>query len=181
MVFPISDIPIQGMAHMKNIPLSALPNFHGLSIEDPDDFLFEFDILCRRYDYTTTALKLFLATLKGNTLTWFMSLGGENISTWGQMTQPFLNKYQDYFRMRERREELFNMSQKEDDTLEYFVERLQYILQRSGHPDVSKDILKTILLKGVRDDFLDMMNILGKGDISKESYEEIVNIFKRCS
>jgi hypothetical protein len=55
LVFPISDIPTRGVAPMKNIPLSALPNFHGLSTEDPDEFLFEFDILCRSYDYTTTA------------------------------------------------------------------------------------------------------------------------------
>jgi hypothetical protein len=183
LVFPITNIPTRGIATMKNIPLSALPNFHGLSTEDPDEFLFEFDILCRSYDYTTTAqkLKLFPATLKGNALRWFMSLGGENISTWVQMRQLFLNKYQDYCRTRERREELFKMSQKEDETLEDFVERLQYNLQRSGHPDVSKDILKTILLKGVRDDCLDMLNMLGKGDISKESYEDIVNLCKRCS
>ena len=44
--FPIGDFPL-GTAPMKNIPLSALPNFHGLSSEDPDEFLFEFDILCR--------------------------------------------------------------------------------------------------------------------------------------
>jgi hypothetical protein len=73
------------------------------------------------------------------------------------------------------------MSQKEDETLEDFVERLQYNIQRFGHPDVSKDIMKTIFLKGVRDDCLDMLNMLGKEDISKESYEDIVNIYKRCS
>jgi hypothetical protein len=103
LVFPISNVPTQGMAPMKNIPLSALPNFHGLSTEDLDEFLFEFDILCRSYDYTTTAqkLKLFPATLKGNVLRWFMSLGGENISTWVQMRHLFLNKYQDYCRTRE--------------------------------------------------------------------------------
>jgi hypothetical protein len=43
---------------MKNIPLSALPNFHGLYSEDPDEFLFEFDILCRSYDYVSNAQKL---------------------------------------------------------------------------------------------------------------------------
>jgi hypothetical protein len=73
------------------------------------------------------------------------------------------------------------MSQKEDNTLEDFVERLQYNLQQSGHPDASKDILKTIFLKGVREDCLDMLNILGKGDISKESYEDIVYLRKICS
>jgi hypothetical protein len=73
------------------------------------------------------------------------------------------------------------MVQKEDENLEDFVERLQYNLQRSSHPDVIKDILKTILLKGVRDDCLDMLSMLGKGNISKESYDEIVNLYKRCS
>jgi hypothetical protein len=46
---------------------------------------------------------------------------------------------------------------------------------------VSKDILKTILLKGVREHYLDMLNMLGKGDISKESYDDIVDLWKRCS
>jgi hypothetical protein len=110
-----------------------------------------------------------------------MSLGGHVITTWDQMKHKFMKKYQDYCRMREKREELFKMMQKEDENLEDFVERLQYNLQRSSHPNVSKDILKTILLKGVRDDYLDMLNMLGKGDISKESYDEIVNLFKRCS
>jgi hypothetical protein len=48
--------PIRGSneeTKMKNIPHSTLPNFHGLSKEDPDTFLFEFDILCRSYDYVS--------------------------------------------------------------------------------------------------------------------------------
>lgn len=47
--FPIIIAP--GNHPMKNIPLSSLPNFHGLASEDPDEFLFEFDILCISYDY----------------------------------------------------------------------------------------------------------------------------------
>jgi len=48
--FPIGELP-RGETPMKNIPLSSLPNFHGLSSQDPDEFLFKFDILCRSYDY----------------------------------------------------------------------------------------------------------------------------------
>ena len=123
--FPIGDLP-RGATPMKNIPLSALPNFHGLSTKYPDEFLFEFDILCRSYDYVNAAqkLKLFLATLKGNALRWFMSLGAHVITTWDQMKEKFLAKYQDYCRTRERKEELFKMTQKEDESLEDFVERL---------------------------------------------------------
>jgi hypothetical protein len=56
--------------NMKSIPHSALPKFHGLSKEDLDTFLFEFDVLCRSYDYVTNdhKLKLFLATLKNTAL-----------------------------------------------------------------------------------------------------------------
>ena len=43
------------------------------------------------------------------------------------------------------------------------------------------DVLKIILLHGIRDDFLDMLNLLGKGDISKESFEKIVELCKTYS
>ena len=43
------------------------------------------------------------------------------------------------------------------------------------------DVLKIILLHGIRDDYLDMLNLLGKGDISKECFENIVELCKRYS
>lgn len=62
--FTIRDI--RGEAPMKNIPLSSLPSFQGMTVEDPNTFLFEFDVLCRSYDYISDAqkLKLFHATVK---------------------------------------------------------------------------------------------------------------------
>ena len=72
---------------MKKISPALLPRFHGKSTEDPNEFLFEFDILSRSYDYTSSdqKLKLFPATLQDNALHWFMSLGSETITTWDQM------------------------------------------------------------------------------------------------
>ena len=43
------------------------------------------------------------------------------------------------------------------------------------------DVLKIILLRGIREEFLDMLNLLGKGDISKESFEDIVELCRRYS
>jgi hypothetical protein len=53
--YPIVD-PIAN-APMKEIPLQNLPTFHGLISEDLDAFLFEFDVLCRGYDYTSEPQK----------------------------------------------------------------------------------------------------------------------------
>ena len=73
------------------------------------------------------------------------------------------------------------MVQKEDESLEDFVERLLYNVQRAGKMNMGLDVLKIILLCGIRDDCLDMLNLLGKGDISKESFGNIVELCKRYS
>jgi hypothetical protein len=110
---PILDIAKE--ISMKNIPLSSLPHFRGMSTEDPDLFLFEFDILCRSYNYTDNAqkLKIFPATLKDSTLRWFMSLGEHTIFSWEGMKETFLQKYQDYYRPRDSRDDIFKMQQSE--------------------------------------------------------------------
>ena len=65
--------------------------------------------------------------------------------------------------------------------MEYIVERILYNVQRVGQTNMGLDVLKIILLHGIRDDFLDMLNLLGKGDISKDSFEKIVELYKRYS
>ena len=42
-------------------------------------------------------------------------------------------------------------------------------------------VLKIILLRGIMEECLEMLNMLGKGDISKESFEKIVELRKRYS
>ena len=53
-----------------------------------------------------------------------MSLGGGTVANWDKMKQVFLEKYQEYCNTKDKREELFKMGQKEDESLEDFVERL---------------------------------------------------------
>ena len=126
--FPIGDIG--GEAPMKNIPLSSLPSFQGMTVEDLDTFIFEFDVLCRSYDYTSDAhkLKLFHVTLKGEALRWFMGLGFASIRTWNDMNEVFLSKYQDYSRTMDLREEIFRIKREEDESLEDYVETFHYNL-----------------------------------------------------
>ena len=88
--FPILDTKQD--VTMKNIPPSSLPTFYGKSNEDSDTFLFEFDILCRSYNYLQYAhkLKIFPATLKDFAMRWFMGLGEFTIMTWDDMKNSFL-------------------------------------------------------------------------------------------
>ena len=97
---------------MKKIPHSTLSIFYGMERDDPNAFLFEFEVLCRSYDYVTNQhkMKLFPATLKDPTLRWFMGLEGDNISTWAQMKKVFLDKYQEYYKDKDQKESIFKMT-----------------------------------------------------------------------
>lgn len=113
--FPILDARaiLREEIRMKNIPPSVLPNFYGMSTEDPDEFVFEFDILCKTYGYTddTHKIRIFPTTLKSTALKWFMGLGEHTIASWEDMKKIFLKKYQAYYRARDSKEDIFRMSQ----------------------------------------------------------------------
>jgi len=159
--FPIKDL---GVTQMHIIPPSSLLNIHGLANEDLDTFLFDFEVLCRGYDYCTNdkRLKVFPLTLKGAAFRWFMSLGGNCIQTWEDMKNILLKKYQDYCKVGE---DIFNMMQGGDEILENYVERFHYNLQKSKHKHLKKEILKTLIFKGIKNDFLELLNLMGKGDV----------------
>lgn len=71
------------------------------------------------------------------------------------------------------------MTQKEDESLEDYVEWFHYNMQRSKHSDLDQEILKTIFIRGMRVDCLDTLNLLGKGDISQDPFTEIVKLCLR--
>ena len=51
-----------------------------------------------------------------------MGLGGGVINSWDQMKDDFLKKYQDYYRSRELKDEIFQMVARPNETLEEYVE-----------------------------------------------------------
>lgn len=174
--FPIREVG--GETQMKNIPPSTLPNFCGVSSEDPDAFLFEFIVFCRSYDNYSNSqkLKLFPAILKDENIRWFMGLASNSIRIWDEMKKVFLKKYQDYCKTRDLKEEIFGMTQKEWDCLEDLVERFQYNIQISKMNQLSKDTKKTILLIAIKLGSLEIWNLVGGCEISKLDYDEVCEI-----
>ena len=160
-----------------------LPIFYGMASEDPDSFLFEFDIVCQTYGYTDDAhrLRLFPATLKASTLRWFIGLGEHAITDWDDMRRIFLKKYQPYCRSKDSKDDIFRMNQQEDENLEENLERFVYNLQKSKHRTMPLDLIRTIFLKGIREEYLDDLNLMGKGDISTLPFEEIVELCEKYS
>ena len=175
--FPIVDE--DSRATMKNISPSVLPNFHGLRNEDPETFLFEFEVICQTYDYLedTQKLKLFPLTLKGG---YFEMVHGitstSSIRTWNDMKQTFLDRYLDYCMPTNHKDEVFKMVQREDENLEDLLERFQYNLKRAKMSNLYEETLKALLLKAIRDEWIDILNMMGKGDISQLPLHDIAEL-----
>ena len=137
MAQPTFPFPLPSLVtnvNLKNIPPTALPKLYGLATEEPDTFLFEFDILCHSFDYNTNSHKLnfFPLTLKELALRWFMGLGANVATTWDEIQALFLEKYKEYCKASGiRGDNIFRISQKEEETLEDYVSHFLYTLQKN--------------------------------------------------
>ena len=65
--------------------------------------------------------------------------------------------------------------------MEDFVEHFQYNLQSSSHSDLDKDILKIFFLWALREESLEPLNVVEKGDISKDDFDTICELCINCS
>eukprot|EP00253_Pinus_taeda_P033127 PITA_33127 len=70
-----------------------------------------------------------------------------------------------------------------NETFEEYVERFQYNLQRSPYASLPlpNNVLKTILIKGMKEQWIETLNIMGKGDIYQESFADIIDLCIRNS
>lgn len=67
---------------LKSIPPIVILTFFGYPHEEPNVFLFEFEILCRIYDYIIDPYKckLFPFTMKAHAFRWFMGLVNKGVA-----------------------------------------------------------------------------------------------------
>ena len=70
------------------------------------------------------------------------------------------------------------MSQKDDESMEDYVDIFQYNHQCSKFK-LEKPALKNLLLKCVRDECMELLNLMGGGDISCQTYDYVYEICKR--
>ena len=68
------------------------------------------------------------------------------------------------------------MIQKEDENLEDLLERFNYNLKREKMNNLDEETLKALLLNAIRDEWIDILNIMGKGDISQLPFSDITEL-----
>jgi hypothetical protein len=72
--------------------------------------------------------------------------------------------------VRDIRKEICKMTQREEERLDY-IKRFQYNLQRTKQNALDHETLCIILLRGIKDDCMDALNLMGGEDVSQMTYE----------
>ena len=93
------------------------------------------------------------------------------------MQKIFLEKYKDH----DLKEEIFRMNQREEKSLEDLIERLMYNFKRGKLHHLGSDTVKTLLLRIIRDEWIDLLNLSSRGDVYQLSFEEICETCKHIS
>ena len=78
-----------------------------------------------------------------------MGLGEHEITNWDGMRRIFLREYQPYCISKDSKDDIFRMNQQEDESLEEYLERLAYNLQKSKHRSMTLDLIGTIFLRSI--------------------------------
>ena len=110
-----------------------------------------------------------------------MGLGEHTIRSWDEMKTTFLRKYQEYCRSKYSCNDIFKMQQKDDENLEDYVERFVYNLQNSRKNALNPNAIRIVFLKGVLEDYIDMLNLMTARDISQKPFKEIVELYWKYS
>jgi hypothetical protein len=110
-----------------------------------------------------------------------MILGEHTILYWDGMKQNFLQKYQDYCRPRDASNDIFKMQQSEEESLEDNLERFLYNDKKTKKFVLDTNTIRTIFLKGIRDECIEVLNLMSSGDVYQNPFADIAEYCKRYS
>jgi hypothetical protein len=96
------------------------------------------------------------------------------------MKDTFLRKYQDYCKDNVKND-IFKMQQTEDESPEDYLERFLYNYQKSKLFTTDPIVVRTVFLKGLRDDCIEVLNLLSSGDVHQKPFSEIADYCRRYS
>ena len=94
------------------------------------------------------------------------------------MKQTFLEKYRDYGKTKDMRDEIFRMLQGENEFLEDYEQRFQLNYKRDNNYTLYEESLKLVLPQGVSEGQMEILNLLANEDIFQHDYDDIIELQK---
>ncbi|XP_068304258.1 uncharacterized protein, partial [Pyrus communis] len=138
----------------KSSLLHHIPKFHGLSMEDPNKHLKEFEVVCSsmtpvNVDGSILKMKAFPFSLMDKAKDWLYELAPGTVTSWESMKRAFLEKFFPTSRVILLRKKISGIQQNHGETFPAYYERFKGLVASCPQHQMKEELLLQYFYEGL--------------------------------
>ncbi|KAM1999886.1 hypothetical protein ACFX16_007258 [Malus domestica] len=139
---------------LKSSLLHHIPKFHGLSMEDPNKHLKEFEVVCSsmtpvNVDGSILKMKAFPFSLMDKAKDWLYELAPGTVTSWDSMKRAFLEKFFPTSRIILLRKKISCIQQEEGESFPTYYERFKSLVASCPQHQIKEELLLQYFYDGL--------------------------------
>ncbi|CAN6725407.1 unnamed protein product [Malus baccata var. baccata] len=139
---------------LKSSLLHHIPKFHGLSMEDPNKHLKEFEVVCSsmtpvNVDSNILKMKAFPFSLLEKAKDWLYELAPGTVTSWESMKRAFLEKFFPTSRVILLRKKISGIQQSQGESFPSYYERFKSLVASCTQHQMKEELLIQYFYKGL--------------------------------
>ncbi|XP_070667417.1 uncharacterized protein [Malus domestica] len=139
---------------LKSSLLHHIPKYHGLSMEDPNKHLKEFEVVCSsmtpiNVDGSILKMKAFPFSLMEKAKDWLYELAPGTVTSWESMKRAFLEKFFPTSRVILLRKRINGIQQEEGESFPTYYERFKSLVASCPQHQMKEELLLQYFYEGL--------------------------------
>ncbi|CAN6542453.1 unnamed protein product [Malus baccata var. baccata] len=139
---------------LKSSLLYHIPKYHGLSMEDPNKHLKEFEVVCSsmtpvNMDESILKMKAFPFSLLEKAKDWLYELAPGTVTSWESMKRAFLEKFFPTSRVILLRKRISGIQQDEGESFPTYYERFKSLVASCPQHQMKEELLLQYFYEGL--------------------------------
>ncbi|CAN6579375.1 unnamed protein product [Malus baccata var. baccata] len=139
---------------LKSSLLHHIPKYHGLSMEDPNKHLKEFEVVCSsmtpiNVDGSILKMKAFPFSLMEKAKDWLYELAPGTVTSWESMKRAFLEKFFPTSRVILLRKRISGIQQEEGESFPTYYERFKSLVSYCPQHQMKEELLLQYFYEGL--------------------------------
>ena len=139
---------------LKSSLLHHIPKFHGLSMEDPNKHLKEFEVVCSsmtpvNVDSNILKMKAFPFSLLEKAKDWLYELAPGTVTSWESMKRAFLEKFFPTSRVILLRKKISGIQQNQGESFPTYYERFKTLVASCPQHQLKEELLLQYFYEGL--------------------------------
>ncbi|CAN6566363.1 unnamed protein product [Malus baccata var. baccata] len=144
--YPMAALGKMDEFELKSSLLHHIPKFHGMSMEDPNKHLKEFEVVCSsmtlvNVDGSIIKMKAFPFSLLKKAKDWLYELASETVTSWESMKRAFLEKFFPTSRVILLRKRINGIQQNQGESFPTYYERFKTLVASCPQHQMKEELL----------------------------------------